>query len=125
VHVGKSVSINPTTPADNETMTARTVAQIQTEIDAVVAQGRKINRLQNEGAEGNDHTDDDKIASLYAERQDVVYATDWTREATIERRDAWNASVRAAGPNPRLFKLEREAGFTAITLRKAINHHAI
>ena len=98
---------------------------IANEIKTIIAAGRRMNRLQNEGGEGYDHTaDTSALQAEHAAAQDSEFATEWTAEVTTERRAAWNANMqqyRTKKMTPKILtSLERDAGYTMNDLKKAI-----
>ena len=106
----------------------RTTTEIRNEMKKAADKGRDLNRLQNEGGEGYDHTDNAKLAKLTKELMAAEFAENWSLEQTQEKRIAWNNEVRAAIVNGKvpvaaLPKIIKKLGFRQDELKKAINHH--
>jgi len=100
----------------------RTRQEIQAEIAKVRADGKAMNRLQNEGGEGYDHTNEARLSELAAELQAVV-DSEWTVEVTTARRAAWNAEVHAGNRNP--VAIAAKVGFNFDDLRAAVKRHGL
>jgi hypothetical protein len=106
----------------------RATTEIRNEMKKVAAKGRDLNRLQNEGGEGYDHTDNVMLAKLTNELMAADFAENWSIEQTQEKRIAWNNEVRAAivggkVPVAALSKIMKKLGFNLAELKKAINYH--
>jgi hypothetical protein len=100
----------------------RTRQEIQAEIAKVRAAGASMNRLQNEGGQGYNHTNEARLSELAAELQAVKEA-EWTVEVTTARRAAWNAEVRAGNSNP--VALAAKIGYNLDDLRAAVKRHGL
>ena len=106
----------------------RTTTEIKNELKKVADKGRAMNRLQNEGGEGYDHTDNTKLAELTNELMTAEFAENWSLKQTQEKLVAWNNEVRAAIVNGKipvaaLPKIIKKLGYQQHELKKAINHH--
>ena len=97
--------------------------EVTAEMEQVEAAGLRMNRLQNEGGEGYDHTDMARIDRLYDELQQAIRA-EWTLDVTIARRAAWNAAV-SASTSPTARALERATGIDLDELDAAVRRHSI
>ena len=97
----------------------RTREEIEMEIAEVIAAGRRMNNLQNEGAGGYDHTDAAKREALTAELNAAIDA-EWTAEITATRRAIFNEAVtRLLNP----VKAQKETGIDLYELRLAVERH--
>ncbi len=101
----------------------RTQSTIKAEINRVLASGRRINKLQNEGGEGYDHTDNAKLDALAKELTDSIMFYDWTKEVTVSRRMAWNSEAKKAGAT--IIKIQYSLGFKASDLVAAVKYHKL
>ena len=115
-------SMNINTPTQ-EGGKMRTRDEVTAEMAQVEAAGRRMNRFQNEGGEGYDHTDTARIDRLYDELQQSIRA-EWTLDVTLVRRAAWNAAVKAA-TNPTARAIERATGIDLDELNAAVKRHSI
>ena len=97
--------------------------EITTEMEQVGEAGRRMNRFQNEGGEGYDHTDTARIDRLYDELQQSIRA-EWTPDVTLARRAAWNAAV-SASTSPTARAIERATGIDLDELNAAVKRHSI
>lgn len=82
-------------------------AEAQAEIDALIA----------------------KLDAIKAKSQ-AAQESEWTREVTMERREAWNTAIRsgkysAKGGGVLVGKLQSEIGFTFDELKAAIKRHGL
>ena len=106
----------------------RTVKQIEKEIADIRERGRKLNALQNEGGDGYDHTDHTQKGKLMAELKAARFAENWSREQTIEKRQAWNEEMRDLAKDGKITiteiaKTAKKLGYTMDDLKTAIAHH--
>jgi len=107
----------------------KTLKEVKKEIASVVAKGKKINDVQNEGYEGYDNTDYDALDKLYAEKRAIQFATEWSLEQTMQKRVAWNAEVRKIADRgwkincARLEQLRDKLGFSGDELKDALGVH--
>jgi hypothetical protein len=101
----------------------RTRKEIIAEIKAVANHGRAITKLQNEGGEGYDHTDNAKIEELLTELDSAIVA-EWDRETTIARRKMWN-DARVMMGMPTRQKLQETTGIDMDELKAAVKRHQI
>lgn len=105
----------------------KTITEIKNELAKIKKSGRQTNRLQNEGGEGFDHADNNKIEALLRElsaAKSSAFAEEWTKGVTASRRAEWNAVVNAAkkGSTPR--SLGEKVDFDFLDLKKAIALYA-
>jgi len=108
----------------------KTIREIKKMIKDIRDSGNKINRLQNEGGEGYDYTQHEKIAELekkLEELEKIQLLKDWDLEKTMEKRNIWNASIKKLKEiNVKMIiKLEEELGFKMFDLKNAIKRHNI
>jgi len=101
----------------------RTRDEIMAEMEQVGAAGRRMNRLQNEGGEGYDHTDMAQLNRLSDELEQAIRA-EWTIDATIERRARWNAAVQSM-VRPTARDIEATTGISLDELKAAVKRHSI
>ena len=110
----------------------RTRDEIMAELEQVGAAGRRMNRLQNEGGEGYDHTDMTQLNCCPLRRElnrlsdelEQAIRAEWTIDATIERRARWNAAVQSMA-RPTARAIERATGISLDELKAAVKRHSI
>lgn len=120
---------------------ARTLAQIQADLDAIQATVRRYDAGYNEGGEGfNPHAEAlrrlereyDAVAEAEAEARvtaiRLAEVQEWTRNLTIARRAEWNAWVKAQGPQLHTAQVAAQIqrqGWSLEALKAAIKRHRL
>ncbi len=102
----------------------RSSKEIISEIEELQVKDRRYNSFINEGHEGytRNSVSDDLEKELEAALL-RVFEEIWTKESTILRRKKWNDCVVGLGDRVNLkeiIKLEKDLGFTASDLKKAV-----
>ena len=116
--------INRTAESEN----IRKSQEIQKEIHDLTEAGKNMNKLQNEGKDGYDYVQHQKIDKLIKELQNAKFKEDWSLEQTIEKRKKWNEEIKAiikgGVVDPKdLVKVERVLGYKVDELKKAVEHY--
>jgi hypothetical protein len=112
------------TGKDNNGGTKMTREDIKAEIASIQDAGRRMNALQNEGADGYDHTDNVRLIEL-ADMLVKMDRDEWTYDVTVARRAAWNAELKRQGSSATLVSMRDAMGFGLDDLKAAKRKHNI
>ena len=103
----------------------RTTQEIRAEIELEQRALRSYREGMLEGGDGyNPH--EQRIEALATEcvRAEIAEEdAEWSPEITRQRREGWNAMVRAAGEGANLIALQARAGYRLETLRRQVKRH--
>ena len=136
-------SAKPRSTWNDATPAARTADQIKADIAKLdaeneewqkqIKQAKKVDRVQNEGGGGYSHGDTlaDKHGREYIRRRgeldNELFAAEWTREVTEQRRAAWNAEVSKLKNHTvsAVGAIQRKLGYGPDAIKRAKALHGI
>ena len=101
----------------------KTGSETMTTAQTILERGRKMNNLQNEGADGYDHTDRTALmVALKAQR--IKRDAEWTLETTVARRAEWNDASRSiSNATPKM--IADKVGYKMADLVAAVTRHGV